>query len=376
MNTHFCRSLGILLLAGFLTLGFVPTAQAEAKVVAVCAESGGTVTEEHADEPLGVAGLSKLPAVLTHCRAFDNGLLSGDAAVSVSRRAASIGGPTAFLKTGETIAAEELIRAAVMISAGDAIVALMEHAFGAEDVFLQNISLTLKSVGIERTMTDCLGTGERFSCRELLRLGEAALMSETFQRYCTVKYAVLTHEGGRETELASANKLLSTLPGCIGLFTGSSKQDGYCGVFACRRGGTTFLCAVVGAENSSARQQEATKRIEEAFANYKTVTLSEASEPLAEAYPVENGDRDTVDLYTHTDVALLLKKSDGEPQPVFDLPEVLSAPLNPDFSVGLARFYDGEGNLLCELALYPGEAVASTGFRDILARVLGMYVSG
>ena len=187
---------------------------------------------------------------------------------------------------------------------------------------------------------------------------------------------MLTHEGGRETELASANKLLSSLSGCIGLFTGSSKTDGYCGVFACKRGGTTFLCAVVGAENSSARHETASRLLEEAFANYRTVTLSEAGAPLAEAYPVENGSLATVDLYTHADVSLLLPKNGGEPQPVFDLPAVLSAPLDPDFAVGTAQFYDGAGTLLCELALYPGEAVASTGFRDILARILAAYVKG
>lgn len=373
MRTHFGRLLLFLLLLALLP---IPNSHAEAQAYCVCTKTGQPVSEQNADEPLGVAGLSKLPAVLTVCRAFDNGLIDPNVKVTVSKRAASIGGPTAFLKTGETIAAEELLRAAVMISAGDAIIALMEHAFGSEDVFLQNIALTLKSVGIDRTLTDCLGTNERFSCRELIKLGEAAAESGTFLKYCAVKYAVLTHEGGRETELASANKLLSSLSGCIGLFTGSSKTDGYCGVFACKRGETTFLCAVLGAENSNVRFQTATKLLEEAFASFKTVGLCAADEPIAEAYPVENGDADTVDLYTHETVALLLNKRDGEPQPVFDLPDTLIAPLDPDFSVGMVRFYDGTGALLCELALYPGEAVAGTGFRDILARILAAFVKG
>ena len=370
------KAIACLLILSFFVLLFPAPSHAEGKAVLVAALHGSAVSEQNADEPLGVAGLSKLPAVLTLCRAFDSGWIAPDVAVTVGKRAASIGGPTAFLKAGEVITAKELIRAAVMISAGDAIFALMEHAFGSEDVFLQNIALTLKSVGVEHTLRDCLGTDARFSCRDLIRLGEAACESPTFLSYCSVKYAVLQHEGGRVTELASANKLLSSLLGCIGLFTGSSKTDGYCGVFACKRGNAVFLCAVIGEPNSSARAQTAAKGIEEAFANYRTVSLCAADTPLIEAYPVQNGDRDAVDLYAREDVSLLLNKSDGEPQPAFDLPDALTAPLDPDFSVGLARFYDGAGTLLCELALYPGAPVPSTGFRDILLRVLRSFVKG
>ena len=373
MQKHIVR-----ILIPMLLVFLIPShaAHAEAQAYCVCALYGGTVAEEQADAQLGVAGLSKLPAVLTLCRAFDRELIAEDAQISVGKSASAIGGPTAFLKSGEVIEAQELIRAAVMISAGDAIYALMEHAFGSEDVFLQNIALTLRSLGIERDMTDCLGANERFSCRELLKLGEAAAQSPTFLKYCTVKYAVLKHADGRDTELASANKLLTTLSGCFGLFTGSSKTDGYCGVFACKRGEAVFLCAIVGAENSAARFQTASKLFEETFANYRTYRLCEADVPLLESYPVANGDATEIDLYTRQDVSLLLKKSDGEPQPYYDLPDPLIAPLDPEHAVGSVQFCAGDGTVLYESALYPKEAVASMGFCDILRRILLAYTAG
>lgn len=354
----------------------VSAAGAEGEAYCVMPMHANTaVSEQNADTPLGAAGLSKLPAVLTLCRAFDRALIAPDAAVSVSRNAAKIGGPTAFLQAGETIAAEELIRAAVMISAGDAIWALMEHAFGSEDVFCSNIALTLRSLGMERDVSDCLGTNELYTCRELLKLGEAAAESETFLKYCAVRYAILNHADGRETELASANKLLTSLSGCIGLFTGSSRQDGYCGVFACKRGGTVFLCTVLGAADSSARFRTATKLLEEAFANYKTFPLCSTDMPFMQDYPVENGDMDTVDLYPHEDVSLLLNRNDGEPKHTVDLPETLTAPLDPDFAVGSVTFYGGDGAVLCEIALYPEQTVCATGFTDIFKRILIRYVS-
>ena len=70
------------------------------------------------DAPFDVAGLVKLPAILTLAEAFDEGVIAAASEMRVSARAAKISGPTAFLSDGETICAGELMKAAVMISAG------------------------------------------------------------------------------------------------------------------------------------------------------------------------------------------------------------------------------------------------------------------
>ena len=364
------------LTAVLMMVCFVPQASAEPAAKAYCVMSAGaneSISEYNADELTGVAGLSKLPAVLTLCRAVDRGLLQLDAEITVGKRASEIGGPSAYLKSGEKIQAEPLLQASVMISAGDAICALLDHAFGSEDVSLQNINLTLKEIGVERQLSRALGTNESFACRELAAMGIAACGSETFLKYCSVKYAVLHHTDGRETELANANKLLSTLPGCIGLMTGSSKPDGYCGVFACKRGDSTFICTMTGAPNSKTRFEVAAKLFEEAFANYAVFDLASTDEPILERYPVENGDAETVDLYVKENVSLLLKKSDGEPEREWMLPDTLKAPLDPDLAAGSVRFTDRNGTVLYEIAVYPGRAVSATGFRDILKRILSAY---
>lgn len=360
----------------FLTM---PVVHADATVKAYCIRplhSDVMIGQSDADTWYNIAGLTKLPAVLTLCDAIDRGLIDENAAVTVGAKAASIGGPTAFLKKGETISAKELIRAAVMISAGDAIYALGEHAFGSEDVFLSNIELTMKAAGVDKSLPDCLGTFMTFSCKELVSLGERAVESPTFLKYCSEKYYILNHEDGRKTELANANKLLTSLPGCIGLFTGSAKSDGYCGVFACRRGETTYLCAIIGAQNSKVRFETAAKLIEEAFANYRYVTICEPGEPILESYPVEGGDLETVDLFAKDEYALLMRKSEGEPQKRFDLPEVLTAPLDPDHAVGSIAFYSADGSLLLEAALYPEEAVTANCFREIMKRIFGFFLNG
>lgn len=366
------------LFAIVIAFSFIPKVRADQTLPAYCVmplHSDALLAESNADEWLNVAGLTKLPAVITLCSAFDKGLISEEAVVTVGSKAASIGGPSAYLKKGETICAGELIRAAVMISAGDAIYALAEHAFGSEDVFLDNITLTLRAAGITKELPECLGTYMTFSCKELCSLGELAVDSPTFLKYCSQKYVILEHTDGRKTELASANKLLTSLPGCIGLFTGSSNTDGYCGIFACKRGETTYLCAIIGAQNSKTRFETAAKLLEEAFANYRYVAVCDPNEPVLEQYPVEGGDVESVDLYAKERFVLLLKKSDGEPQKRMDLAETLTAPLDAEHAVGTISYYGADGSLLLEAALYPGNSVSANGFREILKRVFGAFLN-
>ena len=113
-----------------------------------------------------------------------------------------------------------------------------------------------------------------------------------------------------------------------------------------------------------------------AFANYQYVTISDPDEPAIESYPVTGADTDAVDLYTKERCSVLLNKSDGEPQKKIDLPESLTAPLDPEHAVGSIAYYGTDGTLLTEQALYPKEAVTSNGFREILKRTIEQFLNG
>ena len=339
------------------------------------AGSGAVLRQERAEERFSVAGLCKLPAILTLCRAFDQGLIASDAVVDVSKRASKVSGPSAFLEAGERIAAGELIKAAVMISAGDAITALGETAFGSEEVFLQNIGVILGEAGIDQIPPSSLGTGMQFSCEELLRLGNAALGSETYRRYCGLYMDSVTHSRGSTTELVTGNRMVRSYSGCFGLLTGSSREDGYCGVFAAERNGMTYLCAVIGSPTSDARFARAGQLFDDAFANYRLDVPATQGEPLLEDYPVLYGDRKAVTLVPEDTVVLLRSKTDGAIDASYDLPDALLAPLDPKVPVGSVSFTDESGVTLAVTQLYPTETVLSNGYRDVLCRLLAQYLA-
>lgn len=333
------------------------------------------ISEQNGSERYSVAGLKKLPAILTLCRAFDEGWIDSEAEVICSERACHIGGPTAFLEIGETVKASELLKAAVMIAAGDAIWALMEHAFGSEDVFLQNIGLLMAEKELQTELGDCLGSNAMFSAADLVQLGEIALSSENFCKYSSVYMDTLRHQDGTETELVNGNRLLKDMSGCAGLLTGSSDQDGYCGVFAVTRNDMTYLLAIIGAKNSKARFAIAKELFDYAFANFDLETLSTSGGTMKESYPVKNGDQKSVDLIAREDQVFLWEKSRGALTVVYDLEPSLMAPLDPSETVGNAIYLDAEGNEVCTIALYPSFVVRSNGLLDILRRIVGNFLS-
>lgn len=346
---------------------------------AVLMDATGTTMlfDLYAEVPYEVAGLTKLPAILTLCQAIDEGLIGADTEMAVSARAAAISGPTAFLEQGETIRASELIKAAVMISAGDAIMTLGENAYGSENVFVENIHATLQLCGVERNMTDACGTGMQFSAKELALLGCAALASPTFQQYCTLYREMLTHSDGRETELVNANRLVRSYNGCKGLVTGSSGTSTYCGVFAAERAGTGFVAVVIGAETANDRFACAETMLSFGFSNYVSREISRAGTVIAQDVPVQDGTEKTVNLVTKDDRRLLLAKSEEQQlQEVRELPEALAAPIDTSTALGSVNYLDGEGNTLVTVPLYADRKVDAFGWLDIFSEIAVRFLGG
>ena len=349
---------------------------AGAKAAVLMEQGGGQVVfGAQADEKLEVGGLSRLPALLAVCEGIDEGLLGLDMMVTVSHEAAAIQGPTAFLSPGEAIDAGSLLKAGIIITAGDAIYALGEAVFGTEEACLIRIRERLASLNIQAEYGDMLGTGVRLSARDLAALGRALMASPSFTSYSGIFLDTITHPDGRETQLASSNRLIKSMPGCNGVATGSSSTAGYCGVYSVKRNGATWLCAVIGAPDSAARSAAATALLEHGFAAYEVKTLARAESVLVDAVPVQGAKQANVALVAAGDAILLLPKGVSfETQ--FDLPEFLSAPVSSREGVGSVTYVDGDGETLCRVDLLPAEDIPQAQVLDYTAMLLQRWVHG
>jgi len=353
----------------------LPDAEAVSAALLVEPETCTRLWANRADEQYVVAGLSKLPALLTLAQAFDDGAIDASAKMRVSERAAGVPGPTAFLEANEELDAGTLMKAAVMISAGDAIMTLGENAYGSESVFVDNINVTLRQLGLTVALTDAMGTGAGFSAWDISLLGMAAAKSDTFLGCSRIFYDEIQHSDGRETELVSANRLLKSYAGCIGLQTGSSSEVGYGGVFLVERNGMRLIAVVLGAQNASTRAGAATTLLDYGFATFRTQTLVAAGKPIKTNVPVRNGNVKVIDLVARENVTTIARTADGDLTQTFELPEYLEAPLDVTVSVGTVTFANASGEVIATAPLYPSVPVEAFGIKDILRRVIAAFLA-
>lgn len=150
--------------------------------------TGRVVYEYNSEEKLPAAGLTRLAALVSVCKGFDEGRLKPGDAVSVSEKAAGIGGTTAFLKAGEQMDAETMLLAAVMVNAGDATHSLALAAAGSESAAVQEINACMAGIGVETNFSEICGAGEKLSASELAKIGAALTASESYCKFGTKFY--------------------------------------------------------------------------------------------------------------------------------------------------------------------------------------------
>ena len=246
--------------------------------------TGRVVYEYNSEEKLPAAGLTRLAALVSVCKGFDEGRLKPGDAVSVSEKAAGIGGTTAFLKAGEQMDAETMLLAAVMINAGDATHSLALAAAGSESAAVQEINACMAGIGVETNFSEICGAGEKLSASELAKIGAALTASESYRKFGTKFYEKIEHNtGAGATELANPNKLVKQYSGCIGVGTGSSTEAGYCGVFAAKRGNTAFIAVVLGAKTSGTRFDCGSALLDYGFASFRSVEINKKGDLFGQA---------------------------------------------------------------------------------------------
>ena len=299
--------------------------------------TGRVVYEYNSEEKLPAAGLTRLAALVSVCKGFDEGRLKPGDAVSVSEKAAGIGGTTAFLKAGEQMDAETMLLAAVMINAG-----------------------------VETNFSEICGAGEKLSASELAKIGAALTASESYRKFGTKFYEKIEHNtGAGATELANPNKLVKQYSGCIGVGTGSSTEAGYCGVFAAKRGNTAFIAVVLGAKTSGTRFDCGSALLDYGFASFRSVEINKKGDLFGQV-AVNGSMRRSIGAAAESNVILLVSVSDTAYSLNAELAECLEAPITTGDKVGRLIVTDSKGVVLADVALIADGNAEKAVFADYL----------
>ena len=240
--------------------------------------------DEHT--PREPASVTKVMTLLLTMEAIDSGALSYDDTVTGSAHAASMGGSQIWLKEGEQMRVEDLIKAVCVVSGNDAAVALGEHLAGSEEAFVARMNERAKELGMNDThFVNCTGLpadGHVTSAYDIALMSRELIWRHPDIRRFTTIWMDSLRDGA--SMLVNTNKLVRFYPGATGLKTGSTDSAKYCISATAEKDGMELIAVILGGSTSDKRFTDAKALLNYGFAAYSLVTVTPES-PLP-AVPV------------------------------------------------------------------------------------------
>lgn len=337
------------------------------------ASTGQVIFEKNADERRPVASVNKVMTILLTLEAVDEGRVSLEDQVTVSPRAASMGGSQAFLDAGERYKLSELLKTVIVASANDSAVALAEHLAGTEESFVRLMNTRAEELGLTNThYANCTGlpAQEHYTtARDVAKLSAQLDLHPIYYRYSTIWMDEIKHRGGRVTSLTNTNRLIRFYPGCDGYKTGSTNEARYCVSATAKKEGMRLIAVVLGTPAGQTRFDEARAMLEYGFANVQLVTPIAQGQALDMTVPVRLGGRDEVSVLSGGTCSLLERRGEKNALSLeAALVEKVNAPVYAGDVLGEIRVKRGD-EVVAVVPAVAGEDVQLLGMVDALIRI-------
>lgn len=237
-------------------------------------ETGAVLYEKNAHEKFEPASVTKVMTMLLIMEALDEGRISLEDMVTVSARAASMGGSQVYLEEGERMSVHDLLKAIAVASGNDASVAMAEQIAGSENGFVELMNRRASELGMNDTcFHNCTGLpaeGHVTSAYDIAIMSRALLQYPAIREYTTIWMDSL-RDG--QFKLANTNKLIRFYQGATGLKTGSTDSALYCLSATAERDGMELIAVVLKSPTSTARFESAKALLNFGFANYSMLDV-------------------------------------------------------------------------------------------------------
>ncbi|MEO9574131.1 MAG: D-alanyl-D-alanine carboxypeptidase family protein [Tateyamaria sp.] len=265
---------------------------------------------KNADEPLPPASMSKLMTLYMAFEAIERGQLSMTDELVVSAHANSFGGSTMFLRTGERVTVEDLIRGIIVLSGNDACVVIAEALSpdGTEGGFARLMTRRAQEMGMTNsTFANSSGwpaAGHLMSMRDLGLLAQRLLTDfpEYYPMFAETEFLFDPEEASNRF---NRNPLLKLGIGADGLKTGHTREAGYGLTGSAKQGDRRIIFVLSGMDSGAVRAQESEAIVNWSFRQFAQRTLAPSGQRLAVA-DVWEGAEPQVGLVPAQDVNVLL----------------------------------------------------------------------
>ena len=274
----YLRSLCVLLLTVF-ALAAGGTAQAKYASFVVEDETGLVLHARNADTLRHPASLTKIMTLYMVFDALQDGRLSMNQKLKVSRKASRMPSSKLGLGRGQHISVRDAVLALVVKSANDVAVVVAEGLAGSETAFADRMTKKARSLGMRNTTfknaSGLYHRNQKSTARDMALLAKR-VRSDFPSYYGLFSTKSFTYRGQK---FRSHNKLLQHYEGTDGVKTGYIGAAGFNLVSSVNRHGVRLIGVVFGGRSSRSRDRHMMDLLDNAFAGYEALAIRPPRKP-------------------------------------------------------------------------------------------------
>ena len=242
-------------------------------------ETGRILFSRGSDKRFAPASMAKVMTAYVVFDLIEKGELPRDRIITVGEATwkkwnGSNGGSTMFLRAGEKISVDDLLKGLITVSANDAAAALAVGIDGSEDAFVKRMNVMASKLGMTSSRFGTPvgwpdGGVTKVSAGDLILLADRLISDHPadYARYFSLPR--LRHGISPEGEpiiQPNRNPILGRVAGADGLKTGHTREAGYCFLGSAKRDGRRLVMVVAGMTSDKARRDEAERLMAWGFA--------------------------------------------------------------------------------------------------------------
>lgn len=353
-----------LVLAGIGSAGAIETQARNA--ILMDYDTGQYLYVKDHEKMVPPASMSKLMTVNMIFEKLKDGSLSLDDTFTVSERAwklggAASGGSTMFLKIGEKVRVEDILKGILIQSGNDACIVAAENLAGSEDDFAEMMNKRARELGLNNSSfansTGLPHPDQKMSVEDLAKLARH-IIKEFPEFYHIFSEKYYTHNNITQ---GNRNPLLYSMPNADGLKTGHTEEAGFCLTASAKKGERRLIEVMTGMNSNKERSEEAERLMEWGFREFNNYNLLNKGQEIAEI-PVVFGNEKEVRLVVPETVKRTLKKSQASKikmTAVYDKP--VKAPVAAGDKLGEVRI-ELDGQEMENVPLVADKNIEKLGF--------------
>ena len=343
------------------------------------ASTGEILFQKNKDEKLAPASMTKMMSMLLIMEEIENGNLKWNEMITTAEKASSMGGSQIFLKVGEKMTVEDLLKGVAIASGNDAVVALAERVSGSEEQFVKRMNIRAKDLGLKNTnfinATGLTADNHYSSAYDMSLIAKELIKHEKILEFTSTYEDYLRKDTKSPFWLVNTNRLVRFKEGVDGLKTGFTDEAGYCLTATMKKDNMRLITVVMKEENTSKRSADTTKMLDYGFNIYMVQTILDEKTTI-EKKKVELGKTLTTEIVPKENITILNKKSDDQKNITYktNINKII-APVKKGDKVGTIDIIE-DNNIISTIDATVKEDISKANILTIYLRNLKEIISG